>query len=86
MKACEAELRERGLYDEAFECARKVGATLAEMFSASRAQHAVRARQMFMKHLVEERGWSSTAVGKLLGRDHTTVLAAVRKSRVRSAA
>ena len=73
------ELRERGLFATAEYFASLHRVTVKAMISRSRGVEETRARHEFAAWLVEHEGFSAAGVGRLLGRDHTTILAAIRK-------
>jgi len=59
------------------EIAEKHGVTVAEMLSASRASHLVEARRD-LAFALRARSWSYPRIGKLMKRDHTTVMALLK--------
>lgn len=69
-------LRERDLYDQAAAIAACWHLTLRDMFE-SRTRPAPFARVAFYRYL-RDLGWSYPRIGELVGRDHTTVIAACR--------
>ena len=71
------ELRRRGLLDVAEDIARGLHLTVEDMFSALRMRPIPEARRSFYGYLWSL-GWSYQAIGRLVGRDHTTVMAALR--------
>lgn len=79
-----SDLEERDLLDLAKSIAQQHNVRLEEMFS-SRMRPAARARHAFWAELVEHEHMSLVFVGRLCGADHATVLAGVRRHRVRAA-
>lgn len=59
--------------------AKRHGVTVAEIMGKSRQRHIAAARQDAMRQMLLEFGDAAAAVGRMFGRDHTTVLHAVRK-------
>lgn len=59
--------------------ARRANATVEELISPRRFAHLVRARQRAMWRIRQATGWSYPKIGRLFGRDHTTVMHAVDK-------
>jgi len=72
-----ATLRECGLLPMVQYAAVREGATVADVIGARRYAHLVRARAAVWIHLHDDRRMSYTAIGRLFGRDHTTVIAIV---------
>ena len=70
-------LRERGLLDVAQDIARGLHITLDELFSW-RMRPAPEGRAKFYAYLWSL-GWSYPAIGKLVRRDHSTIMAALRQ-------
>lgn len=70
------ELRKRGLYDVAEDIARESHLTVGDMF-ACRYAPGPEARRKFYAYL-RALGWGYPMIGKLVGRDHSTVMAALR--------
>lgn len=62
----------RGLYEIAINIARLHGVSIGELFSRARERHVVAARVEIWSDL-RERGWSYPAIGRLFGRDGSTV-------------
>lgn len=79
------ELRARDLLDVATDIARELHLTVGEMFASSRTEPAPEARGRFYAYL-RALGWSYPRIASLLGKDHTTIMTAVRRFGVRSAA
>jgi chromosomal replication initiation ATPase DnaA len=77
MKPSIEELEQRDLLQGAQRIARSYRLSLAEMFSKSRTRPAPEARAAFYREL-RELGWSYPRIGELVGKDHTSVLDAVR--------
>lgn len=71
-----------GLAEVAQRIARQHGLTVAEMFSEGRAPPLPKARAAFYEHL-RELGWSFPRIGALMGKDHTTILTAIRSGPAR---
>lgn len=71
----------RDLREHAARIAKAHGVSLDDMFGRSVERHVVACRREFYRVLVEEMGWSASAVGKLVGRDHTSVRNALGKKR-----
>jgi chromosomal replication initiation ATPase DnaA len=81
-----AELARRGLYEQARLIADSFHITPREMFDDAPSNHPrcspkPRARAAFYLHLHDALSWSYPSIGRLVGRDHTTVLAACAKLR-----
>jgi len=57
--------------------ARRHGVTVAELRGRTRTPHLHKARVEAWRMLLDQ-GWSSVAVGRAVGRDHSTVLCAVK--------
>jgi chromosomal replication initiation ATPase DnaA len=55
------------------------GVTLADLVGPSRLQRIVDVRQLVMFRLSREAGLSTPQIGKLLNRDHSTVVYAIHK-------
>lgn len=72
MRPTESELSERDLLSTAKACARERGLTLAELFGRSRSPTVTRARAAFYGAL-RGLGWSDGEIGRLCGRDGSTV-------------
>jgi len=70
------QLRELGLYDHAHAIAQCWHITLDDMLH-SRQSPAPHARAALYRHL-RELGWSTPRIGAFVGRDHTTILSALR--------
>jgi chromosomal replication initiation ATPase DnaA len=60
--------------------AARTGITEADILGRSRFREHFRARRMVCLEL-HARGWSYSRIGRLLGRDHTTISHAVRSAR-----
>lgn len=65
-------------------CAGRYGISVMDILSDSRAEMILKARQQAMWLAAKETGLSYPAIGKLFGRDHTTVLHAVRRENTRT--
>lgn len=65
--------------------ARLHGTTIGEIMGASRLKNVVAARHAVFVAL-RAAGWSYPAIGAVMGRDHTTVMAGVKKAAARAAA
>ena len=75
------ELRELGVFKEVQEICSKHGVVrVPALRSSSRLKHIARARHEAMLFIWRRFKWSYPAVGRLFGRDHTTVMAACRKA------
>jgi chromosomal replication initiation ATPase DnaA len=72
------DLANSGLYDLASACAREFNVTLAAMLGPSRFKAECRARSLFWAALYARGDWSYPEIGRLVGRDHTTVMDAVK--------
>ena len=59
------------------ETAERHGVTVAEMLSPSRASHLVEARRD-LAFALRARAWSYPRIGKLMKRDHTTIMALLK--------
>lgn len=73
-------LRACGLLHVACEIANEHGVTIEAMLGPARHKTVAAARHALMCNL-RIRGYSYPEIGRLVGRDHTTVIAAVRKCR-----
>jgi chromosomal replication initiation ATPase DnaA len=71
------DLRTRDLLDVAEDCARQHHLTVGDMFGGRR-QPGVRSAQRSFWAYLRAIGWSFPQIGKLCGRDHTTVMYALR--------
>ena len=70
-------LRERGLLDVARDIADAHHVTLDEILGRDRTPHHVRARVVFWA-VLRARGLSYPAIGRMVGRDHTSVIATMK--------
>lgn len=70
----------------AVEVAAKLGISLRELKSARRFRYLVEARQEAMSLMYEKTSLSMPQIGKILNRDHTTVLHGIRQHKKRLAA
>jgi len=61
------------------------GVDCATLCGAGRTMHVAQARQAVM-YALRRRGRTTTAIGRLLGRDHQTVLYGARKAEARAVA
>lgn len=77
-------LQQRDLLDVAASCAKDHHVPLDAMLGRSREMPLPIARGRFYAYL-RALGWSYPAIGKLVGRDHTTVLSQVRRYGVKGA-
>lgn len=68
--------RERARSEILTEIAQRTGVPVELILSRSREQRVVAARRRVIWEL-HERGWSSVAIGRAIGRDHVTVLFAL---------
>lgn len=84
--AFETELRERGLYNVAHAICLALSVLVDELHGALRYPSIVAARRLFALHLRTELGWSYPQIGRLLGRDHTTVMMLCRAAQKERAA
>lgn len=75
------ELDSRDLLGEAVAICTQCHVTVPEMLGESRSKHVVRARTAFCAYLAFDCGLSSVCIGKLIGRDHTSVLHLLAKAR-----
>lgn len=72
------------LWSVIWRCARKHGATQEQVLGSSRLKHVAAARhEVFLA--LREAGWSFPAIGAAMNRDHTTVMAGVKKAQERAA-
>lgn len=78
--AIRAALEELNLIGVAQAIAGRYHVTVDEMLSDSREEPRPRARQALWLELYH-RGWSLPRIGRVIGRDHTTVLTGIRKVR-----
>lgn len=67
-------LKERDLFEKVGPIATRHGCAVDELAGPARHKHIVAARRDVAGYLSRELGWSTTSIGKLLGRDHTTIL------------
>lgn len=74
-------LVERDLWLPLVKIAKAHRVSIDEVLGPSRQSFVVRARHACMVHLSEREGFSSTTIGHLLGRDHSTVLYALKRAR-----
>ncbi len=73
-------LKSMGVYSELQKLLMmKYGATLQEVYGQSRTKHVSDARHEAMLFIRDRFQWSYPAIGKLFSRDHTTVLASVKR-------
>ena len=79
VQAIVEELDKRDLLEEARKVARAHHVTLAEMLGNSRSAGHCNARFELWAVLSGTLGWSTVTIGKLFGRDHTTVIAGIRR-------
>lgn len=68
----------RDLLDDAERIAKKHGCTFNELVGRSQEPHVLEARRELYEHLQGLR-WSLSAIGRLLGRDHSTIKNALAK-------
>ena len=61
------------------EVARKHGVHVRDIRSTNRTKYVVAARNELAHRLVRELGWSLPRTGEFIGRDHSTILHAVRQ-------
>ena len=80
-----AALEASGTADEIRAAAAREGATVDEVFGPSRVAHVVRARRAAMRVVRDRLAWSYPAIGRLFGRDHTSVMAALQDDDARAA-
>lgn len=73
----EDELADRGLLEDFTHIAQNHHVGLNDVFSRGRMAPVAAARKAMMA-LLRQRGWSYPAIGKLFGRDHSTVMGALR--------
>jgi DnaA-like protein len=73
-----AELRDRDLYDLCDSVARRQGVRLADICSPSRAVDVVEARHAIWHRLYVFFGGNASAVARVFGVDHATVLSAMK--------
>lgn len=78
-KTFREQLLERDLLEPLERIARKHGCTVEELPGRKLQRHYVAARRDAALHLSEELGWSSTAIGSLLDRDHSSILSMLKK-------
>lgn len=69
---------EAGLYDIATDIALAHGLSLLDMISSG-SKPAPRARAVFYRRLYDRFGYSTTAIGKLIGKDHSTIVDALKQ-------
>lgn len=82
------ELNRRDLTQEFRKICKNYGVLLDEIFSMNRDKAVVSARKDIAIYLRKELGWGFVAIGKLLDRDHSSIMYAVngRKDRRQVAA
>ena len=68
-----AELKERGLYEEALEVCQPLAVRLDELRDRSRFATVVEARRRFAQHMKDKHQWNAPLIARLLGRDTSTV-------------
>ncbi|MCL2777744.1 MAG: hypothetical protein FWD73_07040 [Polyangiaceae bacterium] len=73
VKAIISELEERDLLELAKKVAARHWVTVHEMLGTSRESPLPKARREFWCELYDL-GWSTARIGRLVGRDHTTIL------------
>jgi chromosomal replication initiation ATPase DnaA len=76
----EERLQPRGLVKLADACAKKHRVRIEDIFSRTRTPAVVNARRLFATALHLNSEMSYMEIGRLLDRDHTTVIAMVRKT------
>lgn len=76
-----ARLAHMGALAEAQAIVRYYGATLEEVFGASRVKHVAQARHDLAAFIRSRFGYSYPALGAFFNRDHTTMMASVKKAR-----
>jgi hypothetical protein len=74
-----ADLAERDLLEAAERSASARGTTVEEMLSRGRTPHLAAARADFYAYLAGSLGWSPGAIGRLVGRDRSSVAQALAK-------
>lgn len=67
------ELDARDLLEVAHKCARAAHVTVERMFSSDRCFPASRARAAFYAALIATGDWNPHAIGRLVGRHHSTI-------------
>ena len=72
-------LSQRDLLELAQVIARKFHIDVREMWARSKTKPGPAARAEFYAHLVDVLGWSYPRIGELVGRDHSTIMYAVKK-------
>lgn len=72
-------LKEMGIYDEVVRLIRPRGVLVEELVGRGRTKNVSAARHEIMYWIRTKMKWSFPEIGKLFGRDHTTVLLACRK-------
>jgi chromosomal replication initiation ATPase DnaA len=77
-------LHERGLLADADRIAAEHHVTRDEILGVTRVAHVVRARDALIAHL-RDKGFSYPGLGNILGRDHTTLIAAYQRHMKRAA-
>lgn len=72
-----AALEPSGVADEIRAVVAQHGATVDDVLGPTRLAHVVRARRDAMRLIRDRLAWSYPAIGRLFGRDHTTVMMAL---------
>jgi len=72
-------LAQRGLLHDVVEAAQEHHCTVAEIGSKNRMAHVARARHAAMRKC-RDKGLSYPAIGELFDRDHSSVMAALKRS------
>lgn len=75
-------LKEMGIYDEVALLIRSRGVLVEDLIGRGRTKIVTTARHEIMYWIRNKLKWSYPEIGKLFGRDHTTVLLACRKVRL----
>lgn len=72
-------LKEMGIFDEVVQLIRPRGVSIEDLISRDRHKNVSAARHEIMYWIRTKLKWSYPEIGRLFGRDHTTVLDACRK-------
>ena len=71
------EAKRKTAYEIAEKIALSIGISVGNLTGRSRYRHIVQGRRE-LYILLREKGWSYPAIGAFVGRDHTTIIAAVK--------
>lgn len=69
-----AELDNRDLLSEFTKVCRRFGVLPEQVFSADRSREVSSARKVWATYLRDDRGWGWSSIGRLMDRDHSTIM------------